>query len=203
MTELPGFGVPGGGDIDVNRLHDRDDLDVTFLSHHHTLGKLPTQASPGDHIHNGKTSSNLLDTYIGPLNYKQFLQPNLGDFATVGFTDWLTGIVIPASGNLPKWAQDGTAKVDIVIFLTAMYITAVSDFQYRLVTFATNGPISEGQCAAVTERNLQLVGQTITIPAGTTSVTTKVQANKISAGGAIRFSSASNAFALVDATIRK
>lgn len=55
----PGFGVPGSGSQDVNRLHDYDDIDVGTLSHHHSLGILSGQASPGDHIHDGKVSKKL------------------------------------------------------------------------------------------------------------------------------------------------
>ncbi len=70
MTEV-GFGVPGAGDIDVNRLHDHDDLDITFYSHHHTLGIFPNQASPGDHTHDG-IKSKKIDAF--PL-IKFLLQP--------------------------------------------------------------------------------------------------------------------------------
>lgn len=60
MTSVfqPGFGVPGSGD--VNQMHQYDDADVSFLSHHHTLGMAPGQASAGDHVHDNKTSKRLL-----------------------------------------------------------------------------------------------------------------------------------------------
>lgn len=54
--EQPGFGIPGLSDSDINRLHDYDDRDSSILAHHHTLGITPNQSSPGDHIHDGKTS---------------------------------------------------------------------------------------------------------------------------------------------------
>lgn len=53
----PNFGVPGSSDI--NRMHDYDDLDLSVLAHHHSLGSLPSQAAPGDHKHDGKTSQKL------------------------------------------------------------------------------------------------------------------------------------------------
>jgi hypothetical protein len=53
----PNFGTPGGSDI--NRMHDYDDLDISTLSHHHTLGSLSGQAAPGNHVHDGKTSPKL------------------------------------------------------------------------------------------------------------------------------------------------
>jgi hypothetical protein len=53
----PNFGIPGSSDI--NRMHDYDDLDISSLSHHHSLGLQAAQASPGDHKHDGKTSQKL------------------------------------------------------------------------------------------------------------------------------------------------
>ena len=67
--QQPGFGVPGSSDTDINRLHDYDDRDSSILAHHHTLGILPTQSSPGDHIHDGKTSKTLLAAPKGELAY--------------------------------------------------------------------------------------------------------------------------------------
>jgi hypothetical protein len=56
--QQPGFGTDQGG-ADVNRLHDQDDRDISVLSHHHTLGIFPAQASPGDHLHDGKQSKKI------------------------------------------------------------------------------------------------------------------------------------------------
>lgn len=44
---------------EVNKLHARDDVDVSFRSHHHTLGIKSGQAAPGDHIHNGVNSKRI------------------------------------------------------------------------------------------------------------------------------------------------
>jgi hypothetical protein len=44
---------------EVNRLHQRDDVDKSAFSHHHTLGPKRNQASPGDHTHTGYTSRKL------------------------------------------------------------------------------------------------------------------------------------------------
>jgi hypothetical protein len=43
----------------VNTFHDNSDVDKSAISQHHTLGVLATQASPGDHIHDGKTSKRI------------------------------------------------------------------------------------------------------------------------------------------------
>ncbi len=48
---------------DVERIHARDDLDVSTSSHHHTVGTGPTNASPGNHNHLGKNSE-LLEDYL-------------------------------------------------------------------------------------------------------------------------------------------
>lgn len=50
------FGNAGASAGEVNALHINSDVDKSTLSQHHTLGVLPNQASPGDHIHDGKTS---------------------------------------------------------------------------------------------------------------------------------------------------
>lgn len=40
----------------VNLFHTSSDVDKSAISQHHTLGTLATQASPGDHSHDGKSS---------------------------------------------------------------------------------------------------------------------------------------------------
>lgn len=40
----------------INRLHTNADVDRDDRAMHHTLGPLPAQASPGDHVHDGRTS---------------------------------------------------------------------------------------------------------------------------------------------------
>lgn len=44
---------------EVNDLHTNSDVDSSALAQHHTLGVLATQASPGDHTHDGKTSKRI------------------------------------------------------------------------------------------------------------------------------------------------
>jgi hypothetical protein len=44
---------------EVNILHTNSDVDKSAISQHHTLGTLATQASPGDHVHDGKTSKKI------------------------------------------------------------------------------------------------------------------------------------------------
>jgi hypothetical protein len=57
---------------EVKRLHRDSDVDENPLAQHHTLGILPNQASPGDHIHDGKTSKkiNLGDLQGGDIDYQ-------------------------------------------------------------------------------------------------------------------------------------
>ena len=43
----------------VKDFHLNSDVDQNAISQHHTLGPLANQASPGDHIHDGKTSARL------------------------------------------------------------------------------------------------------------------------------------------------
>jgi hypothetical protein len=44
---------------EVKRLHRDSDVDENPLAQHHTLGILPNQASPGDHIHDGRSSKKI------------------------------------------------------------------------------------------------------------------------------------------------
>lgn len=44
----------------VNAFHEKDDVDGSFDSHHHTLGTKNGQAASGDHTHNGKNSKKIL-----------------------------------------------------------------------------------------------------------------------------------------------
>lgn len=48
----------------VLAFHRNDDVDARSESHHHTLGKSHSQASPGPHVHDGGTSEALLSTTI-------------------------------------------------------------------------------------------------------------------------------------------
>ena len=47
----------------VTNFHKNADTDVRRESIHHTLGSGPSQASPGDHSHDGGTSRKILDGY--------------------------------------------------------------------------------------------------------------------------------------------
>jgi hypothetical protein len=44
---------------EVNDFHINSDVDSSAIAQHHTLGVLNTQASPGDHTHDGKNSKRI------------------------------------------------------------------------------------------------------------------------------------------------
>lgn len=44
---------------EIKELHLNSDADENPLAIHHTLGPLAGQASPGDHVHDGKTSKRI------------------------------------------------------------------------------------------------------------------------------------------------
>jgi hypothetical protein len=44
---------------EVNAFHQNSDRDSSVFAQHHTLGLGPTQASPGNHSHNGKDSKRI------------------------------------------------------------------------------------------------------------------------------------------------
>jgi hypothetical protein len=41
---------------EVKSLHRDSDVDESPIAQHHTLGILPNQGAPGDHLHDGKSS---------------------------------------------------------------------------------------------------------------------------------------------------
>lgn len=44
---------------EVNQFHSRSDVDSAKFAQHHTLGTKNTQASAGDHVHDGKSSKKI------------------------------------------------------------------------------------------------------------------------------------------------
>jgi hypothetical protein len=59
---LLAMGFSGGAQLtyqEVKELHLNSDVDENPLATHHTLGARPNQASPGDHVHDGKTSKKI------------------------------------------------------------------------------------------------------------------------------------------------
>ena len=46
---------------EVENFHTNSDVDLRAESQHHTLGVSPSQASPGDHNHDGSNSAQILD----------------------------------------------------------------------------------------------------------------------------------------------
>jgi hypothetical protein len=43
----------------INAMHRRSDVDAKATAQHHTLGVQRNQASPGDHVHDGKAGAGL------------------------------------------------------------------------------------------------------------------------------------------------
>lgn len=54
--------------VDSRKLHQRADTDLSVRSLHHTLGNKRTQASPGDHNHDGSTSRKIGPLEMDPAN---------------------------------------------------------------------------------------------------------------------------------------
>lgn len=50
------FNISASSAEEVNAFHTNSDVDKSAISQHHTLGTLATQASPGDHNHDGRNS---------------------------------------------------------------------------------------------------------------------------------------------------
>lgn len=76
----------------IAKLHEKDDLDASADSHHHTLGTRNGQASPGDHNHNGKNSRKVLQgtTLTGAKGGSAILTSIVAALVKLGATDSTT-----------------------------------------------------------------------------------------------------------------
>ena len=54
---------PSPPSVTVSRFHRNADTDSRIEAIHHTLGPMPTQASPGNHTHDGGNSPKILEGY--------------------------------------------------------------------------------------------------------------------------------------------
>ncbi len=78
---------------EVRKLHVNADTDGGAIASHHTLGIKRTQASPGDHLHDGGTSKQLMDgiTITGAKGGNVALTNLITKLAdALGFTDGTT-----------------------------------------------------------------------------------------------------------------
>lgn len=56
---IPNFGDENLSPQSVGKLHSKSDVDSAITAQHHTLGIQHNQASPGDHMHNGRSSKRI------------------------------------------------------------------------------------------------------------------------------------------------
>lgn len=77
---------------EVNEFHTNSDKDGGPKSLHHTLGANPNQASPGNHLHDGSTSSLLLEgmTLSGSRGGNAALPSIIAALVRLGATDATT-----------------------------------------------------------------------------------------------------------------
>lgn len=87
-------GIKELSDREVAEMHRNDDYNSRPESHHHSLGTGRTNASPGNHIHDGLTSFTLLDsvTFTGSrsTNTAIILEQVLQALVLIGATDSTT-----------------------------------------------------------------------------------------------------------------
>jgi hypothetical protein len=77
----------------VLAFHRNDDLDARPESHHHSIGQGRSQASPGNHIHDGTLSSTLLSTTITGSranNMASIMDQLLNELTKIGLTNGTT-----------------------------------------------------------------------------------------------------------------
>lgn len=87
---------------EVNLFHLNSDKDSSALALHHTLGTNPSQASPGNHNHDGKNSKKVKVTDLdGYENIKFNLPFNIdGGFAGSIFSGLIGGLDMGAASSV-------------------------------------------------------------------------------------------------------
>ena len=118
---------------EVKRLHRDSDVDENPLAQHHTLGILPNQASPGDHIHDGKSSKKIL---LGDLQGVSVPFDIVG--GTTGTQPTFTGDPL-FTGSYTRWGNMCHFQIDvdfdnITNFGTGQYyvdLPFIADFNYQ------------------------------------------------------------------------
>jgi len=82
----------------VKSFHQNSDIDESPIAQHHTLGALPSQASPGDHVHDGTSSRKIKFSDLADYTETSGVQGEPGPKGDTG----------PAGGDIAS----GTAVVD-------------------------------------------------------------------------------------------
>ena len=142
---------------EVNRFHDNDDVDTSSLSHHHTLGYLPTQAAKGSHTHDGADSAALFKGMKDQYNNDQ--SPS-----------WKNGISVPSfmmsevvdDNTYTGWGASGVTK--IAIASDTCY--AVAGHTYLVMTsFDHRGTVASFVSATMKHNTLDLPPAPVGSPA--------------------------------------
>ena len=116
---------------EVNSFHTSSDVDKSAISQHHTLGTLATQASPGDHNHDGKNSVRIkisdLDSFgeglagfygsFYDMTDQALASTTAAQVIAIGTTAESNGVSI-TSGNRVTFAHAGTYSLTFSIQIT-------------------------------------------------------------------------------------
>jgi hypothetical protein len=187
---LQGGGIPlGASPVDVNRFHQRDDLDQSIRAHHHSLGKNPTQAAPGNHDHVG--------VYVPLASYQALLvQVNRmpkGLIATSSDTTTgalaTTGTLYEFPGSRITTPLDNTYDRQYLLICTARFTVASTGATFRVFPLLSPssgiGVVGQGRVDVAGTPGLTSIDAfaTRTVPAGTTQ-TLSVGGRKESGGTA-------------------
>ena len=117
---------------EVVYLHNFDDVNFDETAHHHTLGLLPVQASPGHHTHDGVNSYKLVEAWFDAtlhaslttggssysnVKYKKFTALNMigimGRFTNTSGANFVAGTTI---FTLPTGYRPGTIQTGMCTF---------------------------------------------------------------------------------------
>lgn len=96
------------------RAHSRSDVDLSPRSLHHTLGLKRSQASPGNHTHNGITSKRIIQGNTELFQLSSATSATLGvtfeDPYPNGVIPWVMSNIAIGSGTIARW---GSRAIDI------------------------------------------------------------------------------------------
>lgn len=108
----------------VKDFHLNSDVDQNAISQHHTLGPLANQASPGDHIHDGKTSARLkIGDIQGNVELKDLVGASIV-FTVLGGTDGTQ----PTFSSAPLFTGSYTRFGNIVHFAIDVDFDNITNF---------------------------------------------------------------------------
>lgn len=143
---------------EVSSLHQFADTDLFSFSGHHTVGRQPSQASPGNHNHDGSTSD-------------QITLDSISDLSTLTINpSQVVGLFDPSANSIAEYAWDffgatiGTEVLDSPFSIFAVGATAATtsippiDANHPGILQSNTGTTATGHAGIFTNPSLLVLG---------------------------------------------